>query len=255
MKKVLIVDDDVFLTGLYATLLQKEGVKVDVVNSGTDALNWLSTSTPDLIVLDIHMPGMKGTDVLRAIRNDMRLSHLYVIVFATGYLKSLVSEVGELGVQKVISKMKCRPRSLVAEIKDSLASLEEAAAVPEVKSDLEIAVEHIENPDNEDCSVWLERLHSDSRDEARRICLLHIYSMYRGPIMLAMRSDALSPEGKLGRALKKLLDDLYDHPHLIQDSTAESLGQALRKLQGLNADVKKVQLESEAMLKDVLDGL
>ncbi len=255
MKQVLIVDDDVFLTDLYSKLLTKEGVMVDAVNSGDEALKRIAASPPDLVVLDIHMPGMKGTDVLRTIRHDLGLQHLCVIVFATGYIKNLVAEVGDLDAQKIISKMKCKPRELVAEIQDSLANLPDASSVPEGSSALEVAVGHLADPGNKNCALWLDRLKSDSRDEARRVCVLHIYYLFRGQILQAMQSDALSPEGKLGRALRKLVNDLYDHPHLIQDSTVDALGQALRKLQAFSKECRKDSLESESLLKDILADL
>ena len=263
MKKVLIVDDDIFLTNLYAKLLQSEGLEVAVVNSWDEALNWLKASLPDLVVLDLHMPDMKGADVLRAIRNDERLQHLWVIIFATGYLKSLMSEVEDLGAHKVLSKMKCKPRVLVAEIKDSLALLEQAPPPSPPRpsppcpamSALERTAEDMEDPGRAQCSLWFERLRSDPRNDARRVCLLHIYKIFQKEIVYAMGLDKLTSEGKLGRALKKLMDDVYDHPHLIGDSTTESLEQALQKLQHLNAKTSKRQLKSEAMLKDVLSGL
>lgn len=120
MKKVVIVDDDVFLTGLYEKLLRKEGLAVEVVNSATEALSRISDFQPDLVVLDLNMPDMQGTDVLRAMREDAGLRHIRVIVFATGYINTLISEVSDLEAYKVLSKMKCKPLALVAEIKESL---------------------------------------------------------------------------------------------------------------------------------------
>ena len=255
MNKVLIIDDDVFLTALYAKLLRGEGLEVDVANSGDAALALIADSRPDLIVLDLHMPGMHGTDVLRAMRADERLQHIRVIIFATGYIKSLMSEVCDLGVHKVFSKMKCKPRALVAEIKESLASIKhEAVQVPEKKSALEAGAEHLGNTGKEHLSTWIERLRTDGRAEARRVCLLHLYRITRKDMLAAISMAATTSEGKLGRALKKLLEDLYDHPQRIQDSTVESLEQALQKLMSFNEKARAAKLDSETTLQDVLKG-
>jgi hypothetical protein len=71
----------------------------------------------------------------------------------------------------------------------------------------------------------------------------------------ALECDESTPAGKLGRAVRTLMEDLYGHPQMIKESTAESLGQALRKLVALNAEGRNAQLGSEAALKDLLEGL
>lgn len=257
MKKVLIIDDDIFLTELYARLLEREGMRVDVANSGAEALARISDSHPDLMVLDLHMPGMHGKEVLQAIRNDSAFNHIPVIVFSTGYEKTLMAEVGDLGVHKVFSKMKCKPRALVAEIKESLAHHKPAAAAPpaETVSVLEAGVQHMDDAGTDHLPLWIERLRTDSRNEARQVCLLHLYQIMRDDILFAMKQDASSAEGKLGQALRKLLEDLYENPGLIRETTVESLNQALHKLLALNEQSRNVRLDSETMLQDVLNGL
>jgi CheY-like chemotaxis protein len=252
MKKVLMIDDDIFLTSLYAKLMQREGLEIEVVNSGADALIRLPIYKPDLVILDLHMPGMHGADLLRAIRNDKRFQNLPVIIFATGYLQSLVSEVEGLGVHKVFSKMKCKPRMLVAEIKESLASLKQAQPTLRTLPSLDDAIEDIEDVGRDQLFTWLERLRTDTRSEARRVCLLHLYGIVREEICATMELDERSPEGRLGRALKKLLEDLYNNPDLIRDSTVESLEQALQKVMAIEVTPNNAQLESELMLQDIL---
>jgi CheY-like chemotaxis protein len=257
MKKVFIVDDDVFLTGLYEKLLRNEGLDVEVANSGAEALARISGFHPDLVVLDLHMPGLHGTDVLRAIRDDANLRHIRVIVFATGYIKTLVNEVADLGVHQVLSKMKCKPRALVAQIKDALEDLKrEAASAPQHKvSALESGVGHIKESGVDQLPVWIERLRGDGRAEARRVSLLHLYRILQEEIRYAVEFDGTTAEGKLGRALKKLMEDLFDNPRLITASSVDSLEQAIQKMLHLNEAKRNGTLESEAMLKDVLKGL
>lgn len=64
MKTILIVDDEKNLSRLYEKELTKEGYNVILAGSGGEALDKLETSSPDLVVLDIRMPGMDGIEVL-----------------------------------------------------------------------------------------------------------------------------------------------------------------------------------------------
>jgi CheY-like chemotaxis protein len=67
-KKILLVDDEKNIRDLYAAELEDEGYTVTAASSGEEALGILDTLTPDLITLDIRMPGMGGIEALREIR-------------------------------------------------------------------------------------------------------------------------------------------------------------------------------------------
>ena len=56
--------------------------KVDYVSSGDQALKYLEQALPDVMVLDVMMPGMDGMEVLRRVRSDPRMRHLPVIMFS-----------------------------------------------------------------------------------------------------------------------------------------------------------------------------
>jgi len=71
MKKILLVDDERNIRDLYSTELAEEGYSVYTAVSGEEALALLDTLTPDLITLDVRMPGMGGIAALRAIREKL----------------------------------------------------------------------------------------------------------------------------------------------------------------------------------------
>ncbi len=67
MKHILIVDDDIYINSMLEEVLMKEGYKVSHAYSGTEAVLVLSSCKPDLILLDLMLPGLSGEDVLSKI--------------------------------------------------------------------------------------------------------------------------------------------------------------------------------------------
>lgn len=68
MKKILLVDDEESIHLLYREELEERGYAVHSALSGEEALEELNIVSPDLVILDINMPGMNGIDVLRRIK-------------------------------------------------------------------------------------------------------------------------------------------------------------------------------------------
>lgn len=68
MKKILIIDDDVYIGDMLEEILTKEGYAVARAYSGTEALLCISGEKPDLVLLDLMLPGLKGEKVLPRIK-------------------------------------------------------------------------------------------------------------------------------------------------------------------------------------------
>lgn len=68
MKRILIIDDDIHIGNVLEEMLSKEGYQIFRAYSGTEALFVLSKSKPDLVLLDLMLPGLNGEDVLPQIK-------------------------------------------------------------------------------------------------------------------------------------------------------------------------------------------
>lgn len=69
-QNVLIVEDEVMIRELYYLTITKAGYTVEVAGDATAAFEKLKTFRPDIIFLDIMLPGMSGIDILKRLRND-----------------------------------------------------------------------------------------------------------------------------------------------------------------------------------------
>lgn len=80
---VLIVDDEPEITKLFEITLRKIGIKTKVANDGAEALRQIKRGRPDLVVLDLMMPGVSGFEVLKRLRRQPSTADLPVIVVSS----------------------------------------------------------------------------------------------------------------------------------------------------------------------------
>ncbi len=101
----LIVEDDVFQTEIFVKAVEAAGfTPVDVASDGQEALDYLQQHTPALVVLDLHLPGALGDDILAYIRREPRLAATRVIL-ATGnpHMADPLQEDSDLVLLKPVS--------------------------------------------------------------------------------------------------------------------------------------------------------
>jgi len=133
LTRVLVVEDEADLQELLRYNLERAGYDVTAVATGEEALSALQRDPPDLVLLDLMLPGMGGLDVCRAMRHRERTADLpVIIVTAKGEEADVVAGL-ELGADDYITKP-FSPRVLMARVKAVLRrQAEEQAEKPDAE--------------------------------------------------------------------------------------------------------------------------
>ena len=118
MASVLLVDDDADSSEPLAKTLRKAGHRVKHVRDGAQALTAVLKQLPELVILDLKMPVMSGSDFLEVLRSYLRFSDLPVVLF-TGYDYDVARAV-RLGVKQVFTKGNSNPGDFVEWFKQNL---------------------------------------------------------------------------------------------------------------------------------------
>ncbi len=131
-QRVLVVESEEDIQELIRANLAREGYDVSVVSNGEEALQWIRIHKPNLVALDLTLPGMNGLDVCRALKSDPALSHIPVlIVSARGEETDVVTGL-ELGADDYLTKpfsprvLVARARAVLRRRKSSLRNHEQA---------------------------------------------------------------------------------------------------------------------------------
>ena len=115
-EKILVVDDEEDILELVRYNLAKEGYQVKCVTSGEDALKAASEETPDIVLLDLMLPGVHGLDVCRNLKsNESTMNIPIVMLTAKGEDADIVAGL-ELGADDYVTKP-FSPRVLLARIR------------------------------------------------------------------------------------------------------------------------------------------
>ena len=103
-KKVLLVEDDKLVRQSLAQVLQSKDIEVDEATAGEAGLKKALDSPPDLVVTDVHMPGMDGLEMVAKIHDDPRGKDLPVIVLSNDDQATTLNQALQAGVTTYLSK-------------------------------------------------------------------------------------------------------------------------------------------------------
>ena len=135
---ILLVEDDADLAGLIQDYLRKNGFSVNLISDGLEALKAIPVQQPDLVILDIMLPGMSGMDVCR----NLRPHYNGLILMLTALDEDMDQMLGlELGADDYVIKP-VQPRLLLTRIRTLLRRLEKGTQSQSPQ--LQIATESVQ---------------------------------------------------------------------------------------------------------------
>ena len=120
MKNILHVEDDALIVHIYRPALERAGFRVEVAEDGVIAAKMLFKAKPDLVVLDLLMPKLAGTDVIKFIRSRPNLQSLPVIVLSQASIADQGVTAAALGADRIFYKSQCTPAILISAIHELL---------------------------------------------------------------------------------------------------------------------------------------
>ena len=115
-KKILIVEDDVFIRDIYQVKFSNEGFDVIIAENGVKAMGILEQETPDVILLDIMMSQMNGMEVLKEIKEKETLKEIPIIMLTNISEKEKVTEGFELGANDYLITSHFTPSEVVSKV-------------------------------------------------------------------------------------------------------------------------------------------
>ena len=122
-KKIFIIDDDEFLLDMYAVKFRESGFDIEVANSGAGALEKIKNGlVPDIVLLDIVMPGMDGFEFLKRVRAENLIPRAITVVLTNLGQKEDVERGMAYGIKDYVIKAHHTPSEVVAKIKEIIGA-------------------------------------------------------------------------------------------------------------------------------------
>jgi CheY-like chemotaxis protein len=263
MKKILLVDDDALVLELYRKKLALGGFDVRTAADGLEAIKALGVFKPDLVVLDLLMPKMSGTDVLKFIRNKPAIAQLPVVAFTNAFMSEQARLVNSLGVARAVVKGDFTPNQMLA------LAAELLSATPKTMSPAEPPASA---PAEEDTSLspaetrerFLARVPEDFTDlqgvsrefaqdpaAAGRSGTLQEFCRQMHQLAAAAAMARCQYVALMSGALEAMLYELGDKPQFLNPSTSRTISSGVEFLGSLIENARTGR-RSEALVGEVL---
>jgi len=126
MSKVLVVDDNRTYLEAISSLLSESGLEVSTAMDGVEAMDIIGQQKPDVVVLDIVMPGMNGYEVCREVKKDESTKHIRIVVCSTKDQVFDIEWAKRNQADAYVTKP-FKPQELLATIKQQLREIKETS--------------------------------------------------------------------------------------------------------------------------------
>ena len=229
--RVLVVDDDPDMVAFLARLLRKEGLTVETAVDGAEALARVSATSPDLVLLDVMMPGESGFDICRQLKGDEATALIPVVLVTS--LEDSESRVRgiEAGADDFLSKPVKR-EELIARVKtlrrlhDTRKELESRRLAAEVqrKEAIRKAFSRYISPHLADRIADAAGEQGDPfQGRAQRTQVVALFADLRGFTRLTEQNEVGSVVGMLNEYFGVLTEAAYQHDGTIFNMAGDSL--------------------------------
>jgi CheY-like chemotaxis protein len=247
MKKILIIEDDQIVANVYRNKLAIEGYNTEVASDGEGGLKVMRTFKPQLILLDLMLPGISGVDVIKEVRSEQEFSKIPIIVFSNTYLTNLIQEAWRAGANKCLSKSSCTPKDVIEIVRNAIGdsgamtqkppSPAELAASPKPvalmsENDTEFQTDLRKSfIENLPATLYSLRtvLQAFIKAENEMARLKQVYELYRQ--VHALNGNAglagLSHIAHMSSAFEALLKEVYEKPKNINSSSTRTIASAV----------------------------
>lgn len=119
-KKILLVEDESFLADLLSDYIKEQGVSLELALTGEDGLLKANSARPDIILLDIILPGIDGFEVLKQLKANTELSKIPVIILSNLGGKEEIERGLKLGAVDYLVKSSLVMEEITKKIKEIL---------------------------------------------------------------------------------------------------------------------------------------
>jgi DNA-binding response OmpR family regulator len=122
LKKILLAEDDEFLSSLLKNRLQREGFAVQIARTGDETMAALKTIQPDLVLLDIILPGKLGFEILEDVKKDPKLAKTPFMVMSNLGQEDDIRKAKDLGALEYFIKAHILIDDLIKKISSFLGT-------------------------------------------------------------------------------------------------------------------------------------
>jgi DNA-binding response OmpR family regulator len=121
MKKVLLVEDDPFMRDLTSVKLAEHDYAVVTCTSGESVIAMMQSEKPDVVLLDLDLPDLPGTDIVKYAKADASISSIPIIIFSNNDDPSIHTAISEFGITDFFVKATTSFDDLLVRIKELTA--------------------------------------------------------------------------------------------------------------------------------------
>ena len=146
MKKILLIEDDTFISEMVVKKLKEAGLAVSLAIDAETGMAKVQEDKPDLILLDIVLPGMDGYEFLEKIKADKKLSSLPVLILSNLGQKDEIERGLALGAKDFLVKAAFDPREVLEKVTAFLGATPKQAIAIQAHDAQQVATSKSTNP-------------------------------------------------------------------------------------------------------------